>query len=264
MRTIEQEKDLKDLLEDIKEMKSGSAEQLYLVTTYSLSNYIKSLIAFGSKSKITKDNLNIIKEMFNILKEERKLLNYILRNIYVIDPFSALLVIGLLDETNDKTVNYYYQVMGDIEEACEMKQEFRGIRRKQDFPTLIQDTSYAKEVIALCENEDSLKEFLGYEESFWKFISKRLKIVDTDINIARKTSYAIPIYDGDIVVDIDLLVPKVVDLQTALLALSIYVKAYKIYKSLGQEYQRISEEEIDAVTDKYLKLYLENKVKTVI
>lgn len=264
IRTEKERQDFEDLLSDIKDMKNGSLEQMYLITLYSLSNYIKSLIAFGRKSQITKDNLRIIKEMFEILKTERKLLNYILRNADEIDSYSALLVIGLLDETNDKTVEYYYQVMDDIEEACEMNDERRGLRRKKNFPTLTQDIGYAEEVVALCENEDSLKNFLGYENDFWDYIKKKIKYIDTDIEIEKKASYAIPIYDGNIVVDIDLLVPKVIDLPTALLALSLYTKAYKIYKSFGHEYTPATEDDINEISLNYRKLYLNIKAQNII
>lgn len=260
IETQEEKQNKEDLLSDIKKMKTGSFEQMFLVTTYSLSNYLKCLMTFGRNSQVTRDNLNIIKEMFSILKTERTLLNYILRNLDKMDVYSALLVVGLLDETNDETVNFYYKVMDDIEEACELEDEIRGKRIKQRKPTLIQDQSYAAEVIALCENTESLKSFLGYEDAFWTFLADRIKIVDTDPSLEEKMIYATPIYDEDHkVATIDLLVPRIVDLETALMALQLYVKAYGIYKSLGQEYVPVSQEEIASLATSYQTDYLQNK-----
>lgn len=260
IETQEEKQNKEDLLSDIKKMKTGSFEQMFLVTTYSLSNYLKCLMTFGRNSQVTRDNLNIIKEMFSILKTERTLLNYILRNLDKMDVYSALLVVGLLDETNDETVNFYYKVMDDIEEACELEDEIRGKRIKQRRPTLIQDQSYAAEVIALCENTESLKSFLGYEDAFWAFLADRIKIVDTDPSLEEKMIYATPIYDEDHkVATIDLLVPRIVDLETALMALQLYVKAYGIYKSLGQEYVPVSQEEIASLATSYQTDYLQNK-----
>lgn len=260
IETKEEKQNKEDLLSDIKQMKSGSFEQMFLVTTYSLSNYMKCLLTFGRNSQVTKDNLHIIKEMFSILKTERAFLNYILKNLDKIDAYSALLVVGLLDEANDETVAFYYKVMDDIEEACEMQEEMRGKRIKQRRPTILQEQSYAAEVIALCENIDSLKSFLGYEEDFWHFIEDKVKKVNTAPSVEEKMIYANPIYDNnDKVVSIDILVPCIVDLQTALMALQIYVKAYRIYKSLGQAYVSVTQEEIMDVVASYQTDYLQNK-----
>lgn len=265
MINMDEDNDKRYLLQDINEMKNGQFEQMYLITIYSLSNYFKSLFAFGKESTVTKDNLMVIKEMFEILKTERKLLNFILRNMDKIDCYSAELVVGLLDETNDKTVKYFYQVMGDIDEACELKDEMRGKRVRKSFPTLTQDNCYSEEVVALCENSDSLKEFFGYEDEFWHFIKTRIKIADLSDDIVEKMTYAIPIYnEDDIVVGLDLLIPKVVDLNTALLAISLYAKAYKIYQSIGKKYTPLSQEEIDEVRHEYRSKYLGTKINRIL
>ena len=62
------------VVKDIEDMKKGQFEEMLLISYYGLASYFKSLFSFGSKSDITKDNLNVIKEMFNILKTERNLL----------------------------------------------------------------------------------------------------------------------------------------------------------------------------------------------
>ena len=65
MEKVEDKKE--NILTDIESMKKGSYEQMMLITVYSLSSYFRSLFAFGNKSDVTKDNLNVIKEMFRIL-----------------------------------------------------------------------------------------------------------------------------------------------------------------------------------------------------
>ena len=59
MKTLLEQRE--EVTEDIKSMKKGSYEQMWLITMYSLSSYFKSLFAFGSRSNVTKDNLNVIK-----------------------------------------------------------------------------------------------------------------------------------------------------------------------------------------------------------
>lgn len=264
-RTIQEKADIKQLLQDIKEMKNGEFNQMYLVTIYSLSAYFKSLLAFGSNSSITKDNINIIKEMFNILKVERILLNYIVKNIDEFDVYSAIDVVGMLDEINDKTVEYYYSVINDIEDACETKQEIRGVRPKVKTPTLIQSNSYAAEVIALSENLTNLKDFLGFEEDFWKFIEHRVKVVDASAPIAIKMIYAIPIFDEkELVADVDIMIPKIIDLNTALMAIKMYKKAYEIYKLLGKKYDKESLGTSEELEGNYKNVYLANKAVKIL
>lgn len=263
MMTIEQER--QELIKDISEMKNGSFEQMCLVTMYSLGSYFKALFAFGSSNKVTRDNLNIIKEMFNIIRTERKLLNYILQNIDKFHVYAAQDVVAMLDSVNDKTVEYYYDVINDIEDAAEMGVEFRGYRPRRGFPTLIDDASYAGEVIALSENLDSLKDFLGYEEEFWAFIKDKTKKVDTSFEIMEKMTYAIPIYDGNgIIVSVQLMLPQVYNLESALLAIKIYKKAYEIYKMIGKSFDAEQLSEATDLQDTYKKEYLPRKAKDML
>lgn len=263
MVTIEEEK--KDLYKNIWEMKNGSAEQMCLIIMYSLGAYFKSLFAFGSSNKVTRDNLNIIKEMFNIIRTERKLLNYILQNIDKFDVNAAQDVVGMLDSVNDKTVEYYYDVINDIEDAAELKEEHRGYRPRSGFPTLIEEGTYAGEVIALSENLESLKGFLGFEEEFWNFIKDKTKKVDTSIEIMEKMVYAIPIQDENgFVVSLQLMLPKVTNLESALLAIKVYKKAYEIYKALGMNLDDVKLEDSTLLEDSYRKDYLPKKAKDML
>jgi hypothetical protein len=224
-----------ELEKEIRDMRSGSYEEMWLITVYGLSSYFKSLFSFGFKSNVTKDNINVIKEMFNILFTERKMLNFMLKNLDKFHLNSTADVIKMLDELNDKTVEYYYHIIEDIETACECGQEFRGTRPRKDFPTLTQSDSYASEVVALSLNKKSIREFLGYEEEFWKFIEGK---DNCDIKVseeaAKAMAYAIPLSNGDnIVHDVKFMIPEVVDLSTALLAIQTYQKVYALYKRIG-------------------------------
>ncbi len=222
---------------NIKDMKNGSYEQMVLITLYSLSSYFKSLITFGQGSNVTRDNLNIIKEMFNILKKERQLLIFILKHIEEFEVEAVCNVVYILDDLNDKTVEYYYNVIEDIEDAVFMKEERRGIRPRKNFPTLIQSDSYTKEVIALTETKDNVKNFLGFEDDFWQYIEKHEYSVRTTPELAQEMAYVTYLVDENhIVTGMKLLVPDVVDLSTALLAIKLYQQAYDIYKMIGSKY----------------------------
>lgn len=236
MKTLTEQK--REVTDDIKTMKKGSYEQMWLITMYSLGSYFKSLFRFGSNSSVTRDNLNVIKEMFNILKTEREMLNFILKNLDRFEISSAQDVVQMLDELNDKTVEYYYEVIEEIEDAVDMGEEFRGTRPVKHFPTLIQSSSYANEVKGLALNKQAIREFLSYEEDFWTYIKDMDK---TDVRVPyeghEELSHAFPLYDSDdIVVGLKFYIPEISDLGSALLAIKTYEKAYSIWKCLGKKY----------------------------
>ena len=259
MENIPAEKE--ELIKEIKAMKQGSIEQMALVTYYSLASYFKSLLTFGRKSTVTKDNLNVIKEMYNILKKENQLLNFILRNVLQFDVDATAKVVEMLDSLNDKTVQYYYEVIEEIETACECNEERRGLRPRKDFSTIVQSDTYATEVIALAENLDSLKVFLDYEPEFWIFIKPYIKTARANLETMSGMFYAIPIIDeNDKVCGISLLVPEIVDLKSALLCIKLYEEAYRIYKFRGKVYQKDSSGSVD-LSKQYEEEFLQSKLQ---
>lgn len=226
---------IKQLKTDIKEMKKGSFEEIALITYYSLKNYFKSLSAFGWNNKTTKDNLKIISEMFIILKRERFLLNYILRNRSQIDPEIALNLIADLDKLNDQTVLYYYKIMDDIEVACETKKDYYGNRSPKDFLTLIEENTFFIKVAALTSKIPELKILLNYEEEFWTFITPLIRTCQLPSSLNDKVPYVREIYDNENqIVSLTILLPEIVDYESALINLNLLQKAYNIYKSLNQ------------------------------
>ncbi len=257
--------DKNDLTRDIREMKNGSIEQMCLITFYSLGSYFKSLFTFGSSNKVTRDSLNIIKEMFSILRTERSLLNFILKNIDSFDVNAAQDVVRMLDDVNDDTVRYYYNLIDDIEDAAEFEQEYRGYRPRNGYPTLIEDNTYSGKVIALSENLEDLKSFLGFEDDFWEFIKDKTKKVDTSVDIMDKMVYAIPICNHEgLIVSLQLMLPKVYNLESALIAIRVYKKAYEIYKLIGKKLENEIISDANQLQDVYKKEYLPRKAKDIL
>ena len=145
----------------------------------------------------------------------------------------------MLDELNDKTVEYYYGVIDEIEDAVDMGEEFRGTRPVKHFPTLIQSNSYANEVKALALNKQAIREFLGYEEEFWKYIESMDRSgVVVSYEGAEVLSHATALHDGNTgyVSGLRMYVPEISDLASALLAIQTYEKAHSIWKCLGKDY----------------------------
>lgn len=233
MESKEQSKAL--LVKDIETMKKGQLEEMFLITFYSLSSYFKSLVTFGAKSDVTKDNLSVIREMFGVVKTERLLLNFILRNIDKFNISAAQDVVDTMDELNDKTIEYYYSVINEIEDAVDMNEERRGIRPRKNFSTLTQTDAYTNQVFALAESRSNIKEFLKFEDEFWKYLEDKEHCVEVPFDIAEEMSYVTALLDKDgNVSGLRMLVPEVVDLNTALLAIKCYVRAHDIYNMIGK------------------------------
>ncbi len=254
MATMEEEK--LDLIRYMNEMKSGSIEQMILTIRYCLEAYFRSLIVFGSDNKVTRENIEIIKEMFKILNTERSFLDYIRQNIDHFDIEASQDVVFLLDSINDETVEYYYGLMNDIDDAIDLVQEFRGYRPRIPFPSLLNDPSYAIKVIALGENLDSIQEFLGFEEDFWQYINERTEFED-EIN----TPGVYPISNStNDPIDLKIVLPKVTNLDSALQVIKLYRKAYEMYQILNKPFNKELETDTD-LEEKYQNVYLINKAR---
>lgn len=233
MESKEQSKAL--LVKNIEEMKKGQFEEMFLVAFYGLSSYFKSLMAFGSKSDVTRDNLNVIKEMFEVVRTERFLLNFILKNVDNFNVDAAQNVVDTMDELNDRTVEFYYSVINEIEDAVDMKEERRGIRPRKNFSTITQTDTYTNQVVALAENKTSIRSFLKFEDEFWAYIKGCEHSVEVPFDVADEISYVTALVDHDgNVSGIKMLVPEVIDLNTALLAIRCYVRAHNLYGMLGK------------------------------
>ena len=169
----------------------------------------------------------------------------------------------ILDDLNDKTVEYYYNVIEEIEDAVDMKEERRGIRPRKDFPTLIQTNSYANEVVALTINKKAIKEFLGYEEEFWEHIQENDETaLRTNYEGVVNTAYAIYISNSDGTVNrVRMYIPEIADLDGALLAIKTYQKAHAIYKSIGKVYDASGFEVDEEVMTKFQDEYLAEQIQ---
>lgn len=250
------------LLEEIDSIRSENIEQLFLMTKSSLYSYIKAILTYGIKNKITKDNLNVLKEFFKVVNEETRILNYIVSNIDDIDSDATIKFIQKLDDLNEKTFKYYYTVIEDIETSCETKVPHYAARITKNFKSLTDTISYRREVVALTETDKKIREQLDYEEDFWYYIDRIIKRVNTGIDVVNSVVYVKPIYDSDdLIGGIDMLIPEVVDLDTSLLAIELYQKAYSIYKSIGlKEVIKCDDEDFPIFYQDY---YLDSKVSLI-
>lgn len=228
----------KELIKEIGNIKKQNVEEIILMIQYCLTTYIKSLMIFGFQSTVTKDVVSIWKEFCDILIEERNIMNVLLQYKGLGDFTQIITLVDSLNRLNENTIRYYYDVLDDIEVACEMKTEWRAKRKKKPFETLMETKSYHRQACALLLNMDDIKTFLNYPPTFWKYIEKRLIYTDDcffhGVNMKMDAN--------ECLVDMKIMIPIITNLQTALVTIHELKHAYDLYQILGKPLDKDEDE----------------------
>jgi len=226
---------------------------------FSIEMYIKSVLAFGSDSSISKDIFAVWNEYFSIIRQERKIFNYLSKRKRDID-YSTFSVDGFLDdldELTEETDEYYIQVLEDMEVACQMHEEYRAKRMPRDFETIVEDDSLIEDMLQGTLNKKDIIKFLKLPREFMKYIKQdSFRIYDLN----EEDENALLFYgvnykqdeDGNLS-DIKLFVPMITNLTTALINISEYYKAYQLYQRLGKN---LDDSEINKISSD-VKIYQE-------
>ena len=133
-----------NLIDYIHFMKETSPEEFRLILFDGLKMLFRSLIIFGIDSSQVKEAKNVIKEMSQILKEERKILNSFLSNINKLDVDEVLEQVVLLDELNIKSYEYYDSILNEICISCDTRNKTRILRPKDDNNNFVSRQEYKK------------------------------------------------------------------------------------------------------------------------
>lgn len=203
--------------------------------------YLKNAQIFDRNSQIALDIQNIWREYSSIKKVENRILNYLFKKAYDIDysSFPADEFLLDLDELSNQTSSYYEKALEDIEIACDMQQEYRAKRMPKEFEPIIEDTSLIEELIGNTISKKDIIKFLQLPRKFIKFMEKdpfRVYQLEHD-NENHPPFYGVNYKTDDqgTLLDIKLIIPIIVDLETALINISEYQKAYELYQRLGQK-----------------------------
>lgn len=228
------ELELKDLKNDIKEIKYKNIEEIFLMAKYCLIAYAKSIFAYGRNHFITLEVIQVWKEFFKIIMEEKYILGYLVKNGLFEDFEEVNNFLFKLDNVNEETIQYYYDVLDGIETACEMNMEWKAMRPRKEFSTLIETDFYRKNLFFFTFSMGDVKNFLGYEEEFWKYIEKRVLLIDSHIQEDNEFfGVNMKFDDNQCLSDIKVFVPKIINLETALVNVHEFHHAYCLYKLLG-------------------------------
>lgn len=209
----------KEYKREIREIKKQNLETLSLLLKYGVEDMIETI------DNVEK-NAQILDEFHAISVEEKMLLNFIKRNLKRIDSNELDKMLEILDEINEKTVDYYYYLLdNNVADAVKEKQ-YRGLE------TITETEKYRKEVFGLTLGMDDVINYLNYDESFWAYILPRTIRIDDEelrqVNIKCNLN--------EVIEDIKVFVPNVINLETAKINIHEFTHAHDIFNMIGVKY----------------------------
>lgn len=230
---------------EIREIKKQNLETLRLIFKYSLENMVESVDNI-------EQSVQLLEEVNAITIEEKRLLNYIKRNLKKIDENELDRVLDSLDQINEETIEYYYYILDNIGTDMSIEKIYRQLQ------TLTDTEKYRKEVYGLTLNMKDIVKYLDYSASFWSYILPRTTRTDNEefyqINIKCDKQETIK--------DIRVFVPHITSLETAKINIHEFKHAHDIYNMLGFPYVEKDYESIARTEEKQFEnKYVNQKVK---
>lgn len=253
----------RDVKDEIRNTQFQNIEMFFKMAKYTLLSYLHSVFTFGLNSDVTKRTANIWYEFLANLKEEKLLMDALVRYAEDILVEEAQELLEELDSVNDDTILYYYECLDSIDDACDMKQPLRAIIPKK-FDTLIDTNKYRNKICDLTLNIDDIVSFMNLPDAFWKYINRHVIILEVSVEeIKKEDNFGVDIKldNNGFLTEINLTVPKIIDLETTLINVKEYKKAYNLYLLLGKKVDESklgSEEEYPKV---FLQTYIPKKYK---
>ena len=233
------ERGKKYLIKKLKMIKYESILQQKDVLIYFIQIYIRCLLKFGISNEVTKETIRIYKELKEIQEKEYEISEFIKKNALDIDEIATNDLIRQLDELKSKTIIYYYTAFEDILTACDLKNDISAKHKEKDFETLNETNAYKLFAASLLLEFKDIKQLLGFEEEFWKYIEHR--IVFRNSNTNSKFTIDIKLDENNNTKDFTLILPRIVDIFSLKKCIELISYAYVLYKNIGKE---IDDEEI--------------------
>lgn len=254
-----------NLLKEIIRLKSLSIPQTLSIMKECLKAYIYSYQTFGSDSIVTKEIVSIWDDFKDILKEEHLLLDYLYQNKDIIDFFKACTFIDRIELINEDTIEYYLDSIENMIVACDMQTKWRAKREVKSFLTLTEDTSYREELYDLTLTHTVIKDFFNYPNSFFEYMNSRTWLLDS-MSIEEMSFCGINVKEvNNSIADLKLFVPKIIDLETAIINIHEYRRAYEIYKRIGKEFSDTKYiEEANQTVEEFKKEYILKRSNEII
>ncbi len=250
--------DSKLLKEEINDLKKYNIEETIAVIKYSLLQYVKSLLRYGSTNLITKNNLELLKIYFANLKEEYSFYKILLNNHKNLFYADTLEFLNNLNDWQEVFISYIYQCLDDLEDAYEMGIEYRASFPKKDFAFLTESMQYQNEIIRLLLGESVLLNYFQYPIEFWNYMKSRTIILNEGIDDQEFVGVYPKLDQYNRVENLKMFVPQIIDLKTLLINIHEYNHAYMLYSRLGKAFEEANYEDLAKAEEKnFMENYFE-------
>lgn len=223
--------------DDIKEIRWQNLEQILSTFKYISIAYLKAYMMFGRGHKVTEESKRIWLEFKDIVLSEDKILRFLKNNTETIDYDAAEDLLDKLDNLNEDTVIYYYDLIDSLEDACETQQEWRITRPRRSFKTLIETDEFYKKALSLTLSMKDIETFLKLPKEFFEYVDKKIITINPYTIEEAEHFYGVyPKVVNGVLTNFRLIVPEVVDDKTASINVNLYSQAFYVYQYLGKEY----------------------------
>lgn len=227
---------------EIKNMQKENKDNLLLVVDCGIENMI-----FSDES--IDDSLLIMEDSYLIKKEQAKLLKFLRQNLKKIDSNELDKVLTTLKTVSQKTVDdQCYRLLSDNEQ----------VKKIDGLQTVTDTDQFRKEVYGLTLKMNDIVKYLNYPSSFWAYILPRIIRTDEE----KVHGIYVKCDEEEIVKDIKLYIPHIINLNTAKINIHEFRCAYDIYQMLNGVYVDGDYENSDEIIEEgFENNYLKQKVK---
>lgn len=236
------------LTKEVLDIRRQNLEELWLFSEECLEIYLNSLINHGLSNQITKSVYDVWKNFYNILIQEKRILDFLCKKYKKIELSEVCLLLDELDALNELTYSYYNEILSAIKDASELNQPHRLVKPKKDFLTLSESDNYQLKAYCLMIDFEDIKKFFNYPEEFWEYVIPKVRIIDQNCDKCIEPQVIMKFDENNNLTDIRVMIPKIVDLKTALINVHEFQHAYDLYLLLGKKVEHDDE-------------YYENKAK---
>lgn len=202
--------------------------KLYMYKEY-MFLLMNALIQKGFNDNFVIELNKMKNEYMDILSLDSEFMGYILRNASKYDSQAVDEVLEKLDIIMDRTIDFYYDLLDDIEGEIFYDRAYPYKRIRKKFDTIIETDEYIKEVKGLNLTFADVKNYLNYEEDFWKFISNKIHTIDNPYEDFDNKMHFYGVWYTSDIDTLRVCIPSIVDLKTAQIVVHELKHAHDIY-----------------------------------
>lgn len=250
--------DRKILKEEVNEIKRQNWEETKDLLIYGLSQYFKSLLKYGRNSKITNNNIKVLKMYWDNLQEEENYYALLLHNQNLLSTAETLDFLADIDNWKEQFLKYLYDCLDSLEDSYEMGIEHRAKLPRKDLVFLTETPKYRKEIVRLLLGNSFLQDYFKYPQEFWSYMQNRTIVLNDGIDDYDFIGVYPKLDKDNHILAIKMYIPQIIDLQTMLVTIHEYNHAYMLYFQLGEKMQNYDYEALAKGEEaRFLETYFE-------